>query len=98
MSIFAQDIKMEYYLNKCISLLEKPVPDGFQRIGKTGYRNEEGITVSVKNGIITLSTFSSAFLTTNETHEFNALLYDYVENTNWQYYSYNKLVRVDIYF
>jgi hypothetical protein len=87
LQIYAQNDLVAYYVNKCLNLLGKTVPEGFQRMNRTDFRNDEDIFLTVENGLITVSGFGSAFERSNEAAEFNALLYDYFEKNNWNYYN-----------
>jgi hypothetical protein len=86
LQIYAQDDPVTYYIDKCLSLLGKNVPEGFQRMNRTGYKNDEDIILMVENGIVVLSMFGTTFDRNNEAAEFNALFYDYFENNNWNFY------------
>jgi cobyric acid synthase len=68
--------------------LGKPVSDGFQRMNRTVFRNDE-------DNVVFLSGVGSAFDTTNEAHDFNSLFYNYFEDNNWVYY--DEINQGDIY-
>jgi len=76
-------------VNRCISMLGRSVPNGFIRIDRTRYYNEEGFILTVENGVVVSSGFQSNFNTFNEAHEFNGVLYNYFENSrnNWILFS-----------
>jgi hypothetical protein len=75
------------YVNKCIALLGKSVPNGFQRLDRTMFINDEDIMIIVENGIIVMSSFGDAFETTHDASALNGLFYDYFENSrnNWKF-------------
>jgi len=83
--IYAQDF-IEYYINKCIGLLGSTVPNGFQRMNRTGFKNDEDIIIMTENNIVIVSMFGSTFDRTNEAADFNSLFYGYFENNGWRYY------------
>ena len=86
LQIYAQNDPVAYYINKCISLLGNNVPEGFQRMNRTGYKNDEDIILMTENGTVVLSMFGTTFDRNNEAAEFNALFYDYFESNNWNFH------------
>jgi hypothetical protein len=84
--VYAQNNLATYYVNKCISLLNKPVPNDFQRIGRTEYKNAEDIVVDTENGIIVFSSFGFLFEKKHEAMEFNGFFYSFFEENNWKHY------------
>lgn len=75
-----------YYVNKCIFLLEKPVPEGFRRADRSFFRNDEYIYLFVENGIVALSQHGIAYNTTHEASAFAVPYYDYFEKNGWSFY------------
>jgi hypothetical protein len=86
LQIYAQNDPVGYFVNKCINLLGKTVPEGFQRINRTMFKNDENIALTVDNGLVAASGFGSVFVRSNEALGFNALVYDYFEKNNWSFY------------
>ena len=87
--IFAQDIPVTVIVDKCISLLGRTVPEGFNRMDRTVFQNEEGYFLITENGIVIYSGYRKSFSKSNEAFSFNVLLYDYLEGNNWEYYRTN---------
>jgi hypothetical protein len=83
LQIYAQDNTKAYYVNKCISLLGGSVPEGFQRMNRNFYMNDEDIVLYVENGVVLMSSFGSVFLRTNEAYAYSSSFYDYFETNNW---------------
>jgi len=80
---------VEYFINKAVSLLGETVPDGFRRVDRTTFANNEDIIIITEDEKIVISYIGSIFNTTHEAHELNGLLYDYFENrgNNWSFVS-----------
>jgi len=61
-------------------MLGRPVPNGFWRIDRTKFTNDEGIGLDVENEIVTTVILWNVFETFNDAHKLNGKLYDYFEN------------------
>ena len=75
-------------VNRCIAMLGKPVPNGFWRLNRTMFTNEEDIILHIENGIVDTVSIWTVFDTFNEAHEANGIFYNYFENSrnNWKFY------------
>ena len=93
----AQSDSAAYYVDKCISLLEKPVSEEFQRMDRITYRNDEDIILIVENGIAIVSIYGAPFPMSNEAVEFSALFYNYFEDNGWDFFRSNYDDGSDIY-
>ena len=80
------------HINKTISMLGGAIPEGFQRLDRTMFRNNEDIILMVENGIVTMSSFGDIFTTTGEAHLFTGLLFEHFENNrnNWVHFRSNR--------
>jgi hypothetical protein len=87
LQIYAQDIPITHSIDKCLSLLGKNVPEGFQRMSRSIYTNDEGLILRVENGIVVLSIAGSIFNRFDAATKFNTSFYDYFENNNWNFYN-----------
>ena len=83
--IFAQDVPVTVIVNKCISLLGGTVPEGFNRMDRTVFQNEEGYFLITENGIVIYSGYRKSFSKSNEAFAFNVILYDYLEENKWDF-------------
>lgn len=88
-NVYAQEDVIPYYVDKCISLIGNSIPDEFQRIDRDSYRNNEGITVTAYNGIISYSMIAVVRQTNHEVSMFNVLFHDHFDNNNWIYLGKN---------
>jgi len=84
--VFAQDNSISDTVNRCIAMLGKPVPNGFTRVNRTKFINDEGIGLDVENGIVTTVTLWNVLETFNDAYKINGKVYDYFENSrnNWK--------------
>ncbi|MDR0512445.1 MAG: hypothetical protein LBG93_05020 [Treponema sp.] len=81
---FAREATIAELVEMAVSKLDRPVPEGFQRIDRTTFINDNIIVVA-PNGITTISTFGRSFETTREAYILLGSFFDYFENThnNW---------------
>jgi hypothetical protein len=92
--VYALDVKVAEkwvpgWVAESVSLLGKPVPDGFTRLGRNGYRSnvDLSIVVVVKDSYVVLVGYGEAFPTTHEAAEFLGLFYTFFEdNKDWNYH------------
>jgi hypothetical protein len=80
---------VEDIVNKCVSLLGKPVPEGAIRydriIFKVPYKDWE-IAVIVEDGLILCSAYVGAYYTTGDASAFLGQFYTFFEDSNrWKY-------------
>jgi hypothetical protein len=97
LNIYCQTVTVSDIINDLISYLNKPVPEGFQRVNRYVFGNDLNITLEVENEIVILSSFGRAFYTTHEASNHNTFLYEYFENYNNNWNFYRSLGRYDIY-
>lgn len=84
-NIHAQD-NLGTIVNECVSLLDKPVPNYYQRINRTTYRHpNQKIVVCVENGKVSLVAIGDVFKTVNEAIDFNSKFYSFFESNGWIY-------------
>jgi hypothetical protein len=97
-SIFAQENIILEYINNCIDLLGKPLPNiGFQRINRDVYRKtDNGILLLIENGQIVFSTVGTITERSDEAALIISYFYDYFEKNNWNYYGVHN--NFDVYY
>ena len=84
-NIHAQD-NLGTIVNECVSLLDKPAPNYYQRLDRTRYRHpNQKIVVIVENGKVSLVAIGDVFETVNEAIDFNSKFYPFFESNGWIY-------------
>jgi len=85
---YGQDDRIAELIDRGIAKLDGAVPDGFRRIDRTTFINDEDIVLIVENGIVIFSGFGGTYYTTHEAHADLGLFYDYFEDirNNWRFY------------
>jgi hypothetical protein len=87
LQVHGQNIPVIELINKCISLLDKTVPDGFQQLNIQTYINNEGILLLVNNEMVIVSSLVKSFRSNREANEYNALFSDFFKNNNnWDFF------------
>ena len=85
-SLCYSQVNIGRYINECVSLISKPVPNNYVRGDRTTFLNEDGIIVAkVINGIVIGGAIGQAFDRTNEALEWQSQFYDFFESNNWNY-------------
>jgi hypothetical protein len=89
--LYAQEkIDVGKYVNECISLFEKPVPAGFERMDRNSYRKMDdkgnNIVVFVENNRVIVSLYGKLFYSTGAAAGFLGPFYTFFENNKWEYY------------
>jgi len=70
-----------------ITYLERPVPEGFQRMNRTTYLDNTGnIVLSTENNLVKVCAVGASFKYTNEALEWLAYFYNYFEDTRWEFF------------
>jgi hypothetical protein len=82
LQVHGQNITVSELINRCISLLDKPVPNGFQQINRQVFINNEGILLLVYDEIVVVSTLAKSFETEREANNFNALFSNFFKDDN----------------
>jgi hypothetical protein len=85
--LYAQEkIDVGKYVNECISLLEKPVPAGFERMSRNSYgkMDDKGnnIMVGVENNRVIVSFYGKLFYSTDAAAGFLVPFYTFLKTTN----------------
>jgi len=84
--VYGQNVSVNELINKCISLLESPVPNGFRQVDKQVFINNEGILLFVYNEIVIVSSLVNTFKSDREANDFKALFSNYFKNNNWDFF------------
>jgi alpha-amylase/alpha-mannosidase (GH57 family) len=83
--IFGQNDRVSLLVNRCISLLDKPVPNGFRQVGAQVFYSDEGILLMVFNENVIVSTKVDTFRSEREANRHNTLFSNYLKNNNWDF-------------
>ncbi|MDR0321537.1 MAG: hypothetical protein LBI28_08545 [Treponema sp.] len=87
-----QNDRVALLVNRCISLLDQPVPAGFRYMGDAPgpntqvFYSDEGILLLVHNGIVTVSSVHNTFSSDNEVNKHRASFSRYLERNNWEFF------------
>jgi hypothetical protein len=83
---FAREATIAELVERAVSKLDRPVPAGFQRMGRTVFINDDGIALIAPNGTVLMSSYGRALETTHEASAITGSFYDFFEeNHNWTY-------------
>jgi transposase len=86
------------YIDMCASYLSGSAPNGFERIDRTVYMNEEGsVIIKVINGTVVGSAIGNTFERTSEARKWQSQFYDFFERNNWMYSEVSKKGVEEIY-
>jgi hypothetical protein len=84
--VYGQNVSVAELINRCISLLDKPVPDGFRQVNRQTFMNNEGLLLFVYNETVIVSSTVNTFKSDREAREFNNLFTDFFKNNNWNFF------------
>jgi hypothetical protein len=84
--VHGQNISVGELINRCISLLDKPVPDGFRQINSQTFFSDEGILLFVNNEIVIVSSIHNTFRSNNEVNRYRTSFSSYLESNNWEFF------------
>jgi hypothetical protein len=76
--IFAQS-----FISRCISYLGKPIPDGFNRISETVYKNDD-IILHIENNIVVSSVWTKKCNSEYDAHLYYVGYSNLFKNTYWK--------------
>jgi hypothetical protein len=83
---FAREATIAELVERAVSKLDRPVPAGFQRVGRTTFINDDDIIIIAPDGTVLVSMFGYALETTHEAWAIAGSFYDFFEaNRNWTY-------------
>jgi len=82
LQVYGQNIPVTELIEKCISLLDKPVPNGFRQVNEQVLANNEGILLFTNNRIVIISSLMNAFKSEREANEYSNLFSSFFKNDN----------------
>jgi hypothetical protein len=83
--IFGQNDRISLLVNRCISLLDKPVPNGFRQVDTHVFFSDEGILLMVFNDNVIVSSKVDKFRSEREANRQNTLFINYFKSNDWNY-------------
>jgi hypothetical protein len=86
LQVYGQNVPVAELINRCVSLLDKPVPNGFRQVNRQTFTNNEGVLLFVNNEIVIVSALVNIFKSDSEAHEFNTLFSNFLKNNNWDFF------------
>jgi hypothetical protein len=84
LQVYGQNVSV--LVNRCISLLDKPVPNGFRQVNRQTFINNEGIFLFVNNEIVIVSALVSTFRSERDAREYNTLFSNFFKNNSWNFF------------
>ncbi|MDR2596638.1 MAG: hypothetical protein LBC76_04870, partial [Treponema sp.] len=86
LQIYGQNIPIAELTERCISLLDKPVPNEFRQVDKQVFINNEGILLFVNDKIVIVSSLVNTFKSEREANEYKNLFTNFLKNNNWDFF------------
>ena len=93
LQVHGQNINVGELINRCVSLLDRPVPSGFRHVGAGGspdtqvYYSDERILLLVHNESVMVSNLVNTFQSASEANEYITLFSTYLRNNSeWTFF------------
>jgi hypothetical protein len=95
LQVYGQDFSVAELVNKCISTLDKPVPNEFRQIDKQVFFHD-GLLLLVHNELVIVSSIVNVFESDSEAQAYISLFSAFFKNSDWDFYRTSSM-RAEIY-